>query len=333
MSAQGVLRRKVAVRRADHRGVETGARAWRTAFARVARDMVGLDLAVPVLHDDRRSLTELLELVPERALLAVLEGPGQGLGLLAMSPDLTASVIEAQTIGRISASPPLPRRPTRTDGAMAARLIDGALTALETALAHSPDLRWTAGFRYASFLDEPRPLGLLLEDIPYRLLICDLDIADGLRRGRVLLALPAEGRGPKPTPHTPDETPSTTLAWQAALNGAVLGADVAIDAVIGRLRLPLGQAMGLEAGAILPLTGARLDCIALIGPAGQPMGTARLGQNRGLRALKFQAAENDAGGQHPAHATAAAQTAVAPPALAAPASAPVGAVAPLARSA
>lgn len=288
MSAEGVLRRKVAVRKAD-RGPETGARAWRTVFARVARDAVGLDLAVPVTRDDRRSLAELLELLPDRALLAMLEGPGQGLGLLAMSPELVASVIEAQTIGRVTPAPPLPRRATRTDATMAAGLIDGALAALETALARSPDLTWTAGFRYASFLDEPRPLGLLLDDIPYRTLICDLDIGSGARQGRVLLALPAEGRGPKPAPAAPaDETPATAQAWQAALSGAVMGAEVAVEAVIGQLRLPLAQAMGLAPGMILPLSGARLDTLTLRGAGGQTMAAGRLGQNRGMRALKLR---------------------------------------------
>ncbi len=288
MTAQGVLRRKVAVRKTD-RGPETGARAWRTAFARIAREAVGLDLAVPAVRDDRRSLAELLELIPDRALLAVLEGPGNGLGLLAMSPELTASVIEAQTIGRVASSVPLPRRPTRTDAAMSARLIDGALGALETALANAPDLTWTAGFRYASFLDEPRPLGLLLDDLPYRLLICDLDIADGARQGRVLLALPAEGRGPRPRPAAPaDETPATAMAWQATLGGAVMGAEIAVEAVIGQLRLPLAQAMALEPGMVLPLPGARLDAITLCGPGGQKMGSGRLGQNRGMRALKIR---------------------------------------------
>ena len=305
MSAQGILRRKVAVRKAD-KGAETGARAWRTAFARVARDRIGLDLAVPSLRDDRRSLAELLDMLPDRALLAVLEGPGHGLGLLAMSPDLTASVIEAQTTGRVTASPPLPRRPTRTDATMSAGLIDGALAALETALAQSPDLGWTAGFRYASFLEEPRPLGLLLDDIPYRVLLCDLDIAAGARQGRVLLALPAEGRGPKPAPAPPaDETPATALAWQAALTGAVMGADVPVEAVIGQIRLTLAQAMALEPGMVLPLAGARLDGITLRGPGGQPMGRGQLGQHHGMRALRLR----DMGAAPPASDTAPPATA------------------------
>lgn len=296
MADQGdVLRRKLAAARPVESGTETGGRAWRMAFARAARNCIGLDLAVPILRDDRRSLGELLDLVPERGLLAVLEGPDQGLGLLVMSPDLLAAVIEMQTIGRVAATAPLPRRPTRTDAAMSARLIDAALATLETALATSPDLVWTAGFRYASFLDEPRPLGLLLDDVPYRLITCDLDIAGGVRQGSILLALPAEGRGPEPAPAPPpNETPSTARAWSSAMETAVLGADVMLDAVIGRLRLPLAQAMALAPGMVLPLNAARIEHVSLMIPGMPAIATAKLGQNKGMRALKLRRIQGDA---------------------------------------
>lgn len=287
----GVLRRKLnGARQGDAApGGETGARAWRVAFARAARETIGLDLAVPVLRDDRRSLGEVLEMLPDRAFLAVLEGPGQGLGLLMMSPEVLASVIEMQTIGRVAATTPLPRRPTRTDAAMSIRLIDTALSMLETALACASDLTWTGGFRYASFLEQARPLGLLLDDVPYRVLVCDLDIAAGARSGRVLLALPAEGRGPMPANPPPSgETPVTAQAWRAGLSGAVLGAEVVMDAVIGTMRLPLAQAMALEVGMLLPLPDARVDSVRLLVPGGEGMATGKLGQTRGMRAIRLQ---------------------------------------------
>lgn len=311
MADQGdVLRRKLAAARPVEAGTESGGRAWRVAFARAARNCIGLDLDVPILRDDRRSLGELLDLVPDRGLLAVLEGPEQGLGLLVMSPDLLAAVIEMQTIGRVAATAPLPRRPTRTDAAMSARLIDAALATLETALATSPDLVWTAGFRYASFLDEPRPLGLLLDDVPYRLITCDLDIANGARQGSVLLALPAEGRGPEPAPAPPpNETPTTARAWTSAMETAVLGADVTLDAVIGRLRLPLAQAMALAPGMILPLKAARIDHVSVMIPGMPAIATAKLGQNKGMRALKLRRIQGDA----PATAAAPLADRAAPP--------------------
>ena len=284
----GVLRRKIELSTTLSQGPETGARAWRIAIARAARDQVGVLLDTVTLRDDRLSLVELLELPPERALCAVLEGPQNGLGLLVMSPEFLASVIEMQTIGEVVSAPPLPRRPTRTDAAMSVRIIDHALTELEQGLACSPDLTWAGGFRYASFLEDPRPLGLLLEDVPYRVLRLELDIADGRRRGQVLLALPAEGRGPRPAslPRSRVEASQVAREWSLALSEAVSEAEAVLDAQVGRIRVALAQAMALEVGMILPLGRARIDQVSLVGSEGKVVGQGRLGQHRGMRALR-----------------------------------------------
>lgn len=282
-----VLRRKLSTGRPGETGGETAARAWRVAFARAARDCTGLDIAMPVLRDDRRSLGELLDLLPERAMLAVLEGPAHALGLLALSPGLLAAVIEAQTIGRVNAAPPPPRRPTRTDAALTLRLIDTALGTLETALRCADDLVWTAGFRYASFLDDARPLGLLLDDTPYRVLAGDIDIAAGARQGSCILALPAEGRGPRPAPR-PANPQADDADWAEGLTGGVMAAEVSLQAIIGHLHLPLGRTLVLQEGMILPLGPARIDAIRLVGPGGETLATCKLGQLHGMRAIRLR---------------------------------------------
>ena len=58
----GVLRRKIELSTTLSQGPETGARAWRIAIARAARDQVGVLLDTVTLRDDRLSLVELLEL-------------------------------------------------------------------------------------------------------------------------------------------------------------------------------------------------------------------------------------------------------------------------------
>lgn len=285
----GVLRRKIGAAMPQSTGPETAARAWRIGLARAARDQVALALETITLRDDRMSLAELLDLPLDRAFCAVLEGPQNGLGLLVFSAEVLAALIEMQTLGAVSSTPPLPRRPTRTDAAMSVRLIDHALEALETALATSPDLTWTAGFRYASFLEDARPLGLLLEDMPYRVLRLDVDLAEGAQRGQVLLALPAEGRGPRPAPFSrPSLDPAPgVMVWAGALRDAVQEAEVVLDAQVGRIRLPLAQAMALQVGMILPLGAARIDAVSLVGFEGKVVGQGRLGQNRGMRALRL----------------------------------------------
>lgn len=285
-----IIRRKMA--RGAASGGEGGPGAdqgWRLAFARACRDGIGLHVEVTGLRLARRGLAELLDMPPERAMIVLLDGPGGGLGMIALSPDLLAAMIEMQTIGKVAAQPPAQRRPTRTDAAMVTGILDRALIELEGILAEEADFEWAGGFRYASFLEDPRPLGLLLDDQPYRVLLADLALGEAGRKGQVILALPAEGRGARPTVRRGGKTPprESGAGFAAALGEAVMAADCVLDSVIARVTLPLCEVMALEAGQVLALTGAALEKITLVGIDGRPLGLARLGQHRGMRALRL----------------------------------------------
>ena len=286
----GVIRRKVLAGRAVLAEGGPGAdRGWRLALARAARDALKLPLEVTGLTLARQSLAELLEQPPDFALIIVLEGPQDGLGLLVISPQVLAGMIEILTIGKVAAGPALARKPTRTDAAMVAGMIDLALAGLETALAQEADLIWAGGFRYASFLDDPRPLGLLLEDTSYRVLNAEVTLANGGRGGTVLLALPAEGRGVVPhLPYNPaQDAAETGPAFAAALAEQVAGADCSLDAVLARISMPLAAVLDLRVGAVLGLARAGLDQISFEGIDGRKVAEGKLGQNRGMRAIRL----------------------------------------------
>jgi len=306
----GVIRRKLqAAPPAVADGGPGADRAWRMALARAARDQVKLELAVTALAMERRSLAELLELPPEHALIAVLEGPGQTMGLFVADPAVLAGVIEAQTLGRVSPQTAAPRRPTRTDAAMVAGLIDAALKDLETGLATESDLVWAGGFRYASFLEDPRPLGLLLDDEPYRVLRSDVALAGGVKSGSLLLVLPARGRGALPVASTdaaPQADPGPIFA--AALTERIEGAGCTLEAVLSRLTLPIAVLMALRPGETLALPLAALDRITLEGIDGRRLSMGKLGQNRGMRAVRLTAAEQQAGAVLPGTVLAAGQS-------------------------
>ncbi|MGQ0564547.1 MAG: FliM/FliN family flagellar motor switch protein [Gemmobacter sp.] len=283
------IRRKIGTGRAAAvEGAVTAASVWPVALARGARGRVALDLAVTRLTDTRASLAEVLEVQPERALIAVLEGPGEGLGVLSLSPEVLAGMIERQTLGRVTDMAPLPRRPTRTDAAMVAGLVDAALEALDAGLVQAADRTWASGFRYASHLDEARPLGLMLEDAGYRMLRAEVALEGGAKTGVVLLVLPAEGQAAPPAP--PSEAAdaiAAMLVFQAAMAEQVQGSEARLDAVIARVTLPLSLAMALGVGEVIRLGIAAVDRIDLEGIDGVRMAGGRLGQNRGMRALRL----------------------------------------------
>jgi flagellar motor switch protein FliM len=283
-----VIRRKIdRATAAQVEGAPGADRGWRLALARAARDAMGLDLEFRRMSILRHSLAELLELPPDQALLALLDGPAEGLGLMMLSPAVMSALIEMQTLGRVSGQPPVPRKPTRTDAAMVAGVIDRAMAGLEDALVEEADLIWAGGFRYASFLEDARPLGLLLEEETYRVLVAEVALAGGAKTGQVILALPAVGRGERPAGLPGTEAEAVGPQFMAALGAQVMEAGCTLEAVIARLTLPIRHVMALAPGDVLPLAHAAIDAVALETTAGRRISTAKLGQNRGMRALKI----------------------------------------------
>lgn len=266
-------------------------RAFRLALARAARDTMGLALDVTAQRLERLALAELVEAPPERSLMAMLdEEGGDGLGLLVLSPPVLAGMVEMLTTGRVTATPPPQRRPTRTDAAMLAAVIDAVLQGLDQALEGADDRYWAEGWRYASFIEDARPLGLLLEDVPYRLIRAEVSLSDGAKTGTVLLALPEHRQVVVGADKS--EEPATAAAFAAHLVAQVEGAEAELDAVIGRVSLPLSRLAGLKAGEVLPLPLAGIDRIRLTGVDGRLVAEGRLGQTRGLRAIRItEAAE------------------------------------------
>lgn len=282
-----VIRRKIDRARLPQVDGAPGAdRSWRLALARAAREAMGLDLDVRRLAVTRASLAEILDIAPERALVALLDGPRGGLGVLMLAPAVTAAFIEMQALGRLQVQPAPPRKPTRIDAAMVAGVIDRALAGLDEGLAEEADLAWAGGFRYASWLEDVRPLGLMLEEEVYRLLTAEVALGGSDRSGEVILILPATGRGERPA------LPSSSVEevapqFTAALAAQVFQSDCRLDAVIGRMTLAIRQIMALQPGDVLEIRSAAIDNVALETLDGHAIARARLGQNRGMRALKI----------------------------------------------
>ncbi len=289
-----ILRRKIDLARQPLAEGAPGAdRGWRLALARATRDAMGLDIDIRQLSVTRAGLAEILDLAPHLALVALLDGPQGGLGVLMLAPSVTASLIEMQTLGRLSTQAPPARKPTRIDAAMVAGVVDRALAGLDQTLADEADFVWAGGFRYASYLDEVRPLGLMLEEDSYRVLSAEITLGSAGRSGQVILILPAIGRGERPAglgAVTGDAAPQFT----AALAAQVELADCRLDAVVGRLVLPIGRILALQVGDVLDLPQAALDAITLETREGRRIARARLGQYRGMRALKISLAESPA---------------------------------------
>lgn len=290
-----VLKRKAEAGRGHAGGAPpTPSRAFCQAVAKAGQDMFHLPVAVTEAVEFRASLADLPERLVDRALLAVMEGPGGGLGLVALSPEVVTTLIEMQTTKRIGAAEVAPRRPTRTDAAMSARFIDRVMEEFGLLLAANPAIVWAGGFRYDSFLDDPRPIGLLLEDTVYRVLRLTLGLgAEAARRGTLLFAVPAEGRGAMPRPAGGaaaaggEKAAPVPADWAGRMERAVLGARAGIGAVLDRVSLPLSAVMAFAPGAIVPIAAGALALVRIEGQGRRLLATGRLGQCQGNLALRL----------------------------------------------
>jgi flagellar motor switch protein FliM len=289
MTTADIIRRKASVSRVQPSDGTPGAdRAFRFGLGKAARDALKIQLDVEKLLIERRSAAELVELLPDFALIAILDGPAQEQGAMILSQAIVAGFIEAQTIGRVRGQDLPPRKPTRTDGAMVAGVIDAALATLEQALTENADIVWAGGFRCVSFLEDPRPLPVVLDDAPLRVLTADISLSGGLRKGKIYLALPEVGHLPLPTKKKQHAVDDRGPACEVDLQERVDGASVQLNAVLARLSLPMADVLALVAGMIVPLQDAVVDVISLEGTDGRCVAFGKLGQNRGMRALRLE---------------------------------------------
>ena len=269
------------------------AKALRVGLAKAAQEVLRLPLVVEGVNEARLSLAELMDTLEDRAMFAVLNGRDEALGLAALSTQVVAGVVEMQTTGRISGTLAPLRRPTRTDAMMAVEFIDQMMIEFETALAEELDVIWAGSFRYGSFLNDARPLGLILEDVVYRVFRINVDMGMGAKRGHILLVLPANGRGNPPERRGPDVA-DPGVVWAANLEQAVLATPAQLEVILHRMTIPLAAVMGLKAGDLIPLPMTTLGMVRLDGVGGRKLATGKLGQSRGFRAVRLSLEDAEA---------------------------------------
>ncbi|MCC1481233.1 FliM/FliN family flagellar motor switch protein [Roseibaca sp. Y0-43] len=255
------------------------------AFGRMCAGYPGLTGAVTHVARRRVSLAELVDLTEPGMFLALLEGPGDAMGMAWLCPATLAALIEAQTTGQVTpgaaASAP-PRLPTRTDAALLAPMIDSFLHQISQRCAELPEAEAVSGFVYGSFLDDRRPVGVVMDDVDYDLFSLDLDLAQGRVSGTWTLALPR----PAPTQDTPAPM-AEAEEWQTRMAGAVENSPVTLNAVLCRFKLTLKEALDLSVGDVLRVPDSALETLGLTTISAAQIATGRLGQARGFRAVRL----------------------------------------------
>ena len=288
-----VLRRKLGPRpdAAAPRKAE-GARHLSRGLARAVSRIPGVVGSCPEPARRSASLPELLDLIDSESFVALIADPGGDLGLAVFDPVATVALVEALTIGRLSRTPPPGRRATPTDAQLLSEVIDTALADHDAQA--GPEDGHRASFRFQRFPTDYRLLELVLEAPRFDLIVQPLALLgeDVRRDGQFLLALPqpasADAQGATP-PATGRRAPITGRgdAWSRALEAQVLAAPAQLNAVLGRVKMPLSEVMGLGVGSRVILPLSNLEEVELEALDGELLGSGRLGQFRTMRAVRL----------------------------------------------
>lgn len=268
----------------------TPQRAVATGLGRAAEALYKLPLHIDDMRMASVTLADFTEYLPERALFLVVEGEGDALGVVALGEDVVSSLIEVQTIGRLSTRPAPKRKPTRTDAVICADFVNRALAEI---LENSPPavgLGWAGRWRFASVVDDPRPLALMLEDVAYRALSVDLSLGrlagqDGARGGQIVIMLPEQATLISSPPVQKDQSPTEKTAL--SLRPYIEGATIRLEAVLCRKQVSLGVVTRLKPGAILPLGADALTKARLETKTGFLVAEGKLGEAQGCHAIRL----------------------------------------------
>ena len=278
----------------------TAERAVAIALGRAAEKLYKLPTLADSVTIAPTTLAELPEYLPEHALLAVIDRAGGATGVVALCPAVTASLIEMQATGRVSSRQVRPRKPTRKDGSITGDFVSALLKELAGEHTGQEELPSLAGFSYASFLDDPRPLMLMLEDGPLSRISIRVRLGSGGKRvGQILIAIPETRKRPAGAvaadaialPHFAEGQQSSVPTRGHSLAEAVQNAPVALVGVLCRKKLNLATLKSLIPGAVIALPSNTLDCATLETSLGQVLARGRFGEADGFHAVRLHGAE------------------------------------------
>ena len=276
----GVLRRKLAAGQpADQDGAGTPAGAFRRALVRAAEEEVGLVVTPRQTRMVKAGLDQLLEHLPEAALLIVVEAPDERRGLVVLDPQSLAALVEVQTTGRVVPRPAPPRMPTRTDALLVSDFVNRVL-ALFHELAGAAELAaadLAAGMVQAFSLADARAAQMTLPETTYTMFEFEAEFGDGAKTGQLVFALPRPRHAKTGTAGASD--------WSRNLEKVVSCASAELGTVLARKQMSLAELARLRPGAQIMLPGNQVEKIQLCDLDGRVVGTGILGQADGFRAV------------------------------------------------
>lgn len=278
---RSTLQRKLALSRDERQGdTRSVLRALRLALARAADEAVGLAMSVIGATQARRELDELGRAVAEERLYLLLSGPGEGLGAICLDRACLTAIVQQQTLGQVIGQVGPERAFTGTDAALAAPIVDALMPRAAELAELAADRACLTGYAYCSWAESRRAMLLLLDCDTYRVFDLTVEIAGGRAQGQMTLVLPDR-------PGAVEDKDTAKSAAGPSMDDTFGAVRAELNAVVSRIRLPLSSFAAMQPGDVLPLETPKLDRTEMLTIEGRPVAYARLGQCRGMRAVRL----------------------------------------------
>ena len=262
------------------------AKAVRFSMARAGDLVLDVALGVRDVVEDTLLPDELPDGLPESPLFLQMKDELTGIGAAIICPQAIGAVIEAQTIGTILPMEADNRKPTRTDAALVSAFLDQFLRGFGE-LAHACHERPPVdGFQTAGALEDARATQMVLHDETLRRYKITVDFGLGAKVGTIILIFPHERR------KTPMAV-KNAQDWSESLEKAVMGTSARLQAVLCTMTVPLADITALSVGDLLPLKGASLTGVSMIGSSGKQVLRAQLGRSGPVRAVRLRMSDEE----------------------------------------
>jgi len=251
------------------------------AIGQVALDGFGIQAQFGEQTTGHSSLPDLLSAAPNPGLLVVLKLAGGRQGLAWLDPLLVNALIEVQTRAPDKSVLKIPRKPTLIDIALCGPIVQTILAAFTREMNKVFGGSAMAAMSIERHETDARQLAYALPAGSYGWVEGTLQFQEGIRGGLFCIALPKTcwSQGGQTGPVAADP------AWRSKMLAAVMAAPCRMDAVLDVIEMPLGRALGLRVGDVLPLSPSALSDLKLRAVDGQTVFSARLGQFKAKKAV------------------------------------------------
>jgi len=263
------------------------ATAARVSLARAADQASSLALRVNSIRLSRLDLADVVDPLDEDwALFPLLHDDGS-VGVMCFEPACIIAFVESQMMGRVSAEAGELRRLTQTDKALAVAFLKVFLRRFDEALKGAPTAYWTRGYRTEDAVATRHMMVLKLDRAEYRGFDIQSEVVEAERPINMRMFLPIKEKvAIQNAKNKLGKTGAALLESEHTIRRSAMAANVEMDAIMCKVMLPLSELNTLQPGHLVHLPQDAAKRAHLVDRSGRSAQSVRLGQPRGMRAVR-----------------------------------------------